>query len=64
MSSRCPGSSAFAKTNRRCDKDRRTASDRRNLIRFEDLGNDRRAGLQRRDKEFDWDNRVYPDAAE
>ena len=58
---RHPDSAELVKRNRRSEKDRRAANDRRNLIRFEDLGNERRAGLQRRDEEFYWEMRVYPE---
>ena len=47
--------------NRRSEKERRAASDRRNLIRFEDLGNERRAGIQRRNAEFYREMGVYPE---
>ena len=59
MLSRHPESAELLKRNRRSDKDRRAASDRRNLIRFEDLGNERRAGIQRRNAEFYWEMDVY-----
>lgn len=61
MLSRHPDSVELLKRNRRCDKDRRAASDRRNLIRFEDLGNERRVGLQRRNAGFYWEMGVYPE---
>ena len=60
LSSQSDSVESFRK-NRRSEKERRTASDRRNLIRFEDLGNERRAGMQRRNAEFYWEMGVYPE---
>jgi hypothetical protein len=37
---------------RRSSSDRRLHNDRRNLVRFESLGSDRRMGLSRREEEF------------
>ena len=53
LSSHADSTESF-KENRRSDKERRAASDRRDLIRFEDLGNERRAGLSRRKKGLYW----------
>lgn len=61
MSSRALDSVESFRKNRRSEKDRRAASDRRNLIRFEDLGNDRRAGMQRRNAGFYWEKGAYPE---
>ncbi len=59
MSARHSNTAEIFNKNRRIHKERRRSSDRRNLIRFEDLGIDRRAGMTRRKDEFYWDEEIY-----
>lgn len=59
MSARYSDTAKSFNKNRRIHKERRRSSDRRNLIRFEDLGTDRRVGMTRRREEFYWDKGFY-----
>jgi len=45
---------AYAGVNRRSAAERRKVSDRRNLIRYESIGSDRRAQALRRDEDAYW----------
>lgn len=45
---------------RRASAERRRGRDRRNLIRFESYGCDRRYGQPRRQEEMFWDRRLDP----
>ena len=58
MTSRHVSRRSYSGLERRSILDRRRGADRRNLVRFEALGSERRIGLYRRYEDLQWDKHL------